>query len=78
MFWTLIVLTTLGAPVPTGMIYPTLETCYAAEREMATEYARYYNSARVGASEESAELLRSRMLRGICVPQEGLKIKRPT
>jgi hypothetical protein len=50
MFWTLIVLTTLGAPVPTGMIYPTLETCYAAEREMATEYARYYNSARVGAS----------------------------
>ena len=71
MFWTLVVLTTAGAPIPTGLVYDTLDACYAAEDAMAAEYTRYYNAhSKAGASAASMDLIRSRMLRGICVPHE--------
>lgn len=71
MLWTLVVLTTTGNPIYTGLVYPTLGACYAAEDQMAQEYVDHFNARlKNGLSQEDRLFLQSRLLRGVCVPQE--------
>jgi hypothetical protein len=74
MLWMLVMMTTGGTPIPTGMTFPSLDACYAAEDKVAGEYVRYYNTRqKAGASKQSLELIQSRMLRGICVPHQPIR-----
>lgn len=74
MLWMLVMMTTGGTPIPTGMTYSSLDSCYTAEGKVAAEYARYFNAqVKAGVSKQSLELIQSRMLRGICVPHEPPK-----
>lgn len=71
MYWTLVVLTLSGTPIPTGMSYSSLDACYAAEDKMAAEYSRYYNDwAGRNKPQVVPDFMRQRLMRGVCVPHD--------
>ena len=72
MHWTLIVLTLGGTPVSTGMTFTDIDSCYAAEEQMANEYARYFNDWKVRSKTEGIpDFWRERLMRGVCIPRES-------
>ena len=76
MKWMLIVLIMGTTPVRTGLVYDTVDTCYAAEDEMASEYTRYYNDWIAWAKDHPKEsgyptipnYISQRLMRGVCIP----------
>lgn len=70
MFWTLVVLTLGGKPMPTDLVFDSIEACYEAEAQMAAERARYATEwqARSADNRELPEIVRQNLARGVCVP----------
>jgi hypothetical protein len=70
MFWTLVVMTLGGAPLPTGLVFDSLDACYQAEERMASEQSSFHNAqvGRGAAALEATQARRQVMGRGICVP----------
>lgn len=70
MFWTLVVMTLGGTPLPTNLVFDSIEACYEAEEQMARERARYATEwgARSSEKRELPEFVRQNLVRGVCVP----------
>lgn len=72
MKWTLVVMALGTTPIQTGLVYDTLEACYAAEDRMASEYVRFHN-AWVAQNKDRPvpQFITQRLVRGICAPHPG-------
>jgi hypothetical protein len=72
MKWMLVAMALGTTPVQTGLIYDTLDACYAAEDRMAGEYTRFYNGW-VARNRDRAvpAFITQRLARGICTPHPG-------
>ncbi len=81
MKWMLIVLIMGATPVKTGLVYETVDDCYAAENEMSAEYTRYYNDWVAWAKDHQKEsgyptvpaYITQRLMHGVCIPVGNAK-----
>jgi hypothetical protein len=72
MKWTLVVMALGTTPIPTNLVYETLEACYAAEERMAADYARYHNEwLAKNPARPVPTFITPRLARGVCVPHFG-------
>lgn len=70
MFWTLVVLTAGGEPIPTDLVYDSIDACYQAAEWMGGEYSEY-NNALVGelaGTPAMKDFRRPLTTSGVCIP----------
>jgi hypothetical protein len=75
MFWTLVAMTLGGTPLPTDLVFDSIEACQQAEEQMVAERTRYAteSGARSGEKRELPEFIRQNLVRGVCVPHVPVK-----
>jgi hypothetical protein len=72
MKWTLVVMALGTTPIPTNLVYETLDACYAAEDHMAGEYAKFYNDWLTrNPARPVPPFITQRLARGVCIPHFG-------
>jgi hypothetical protein len=71
MKWMLVVMALGTTPIQTGLVFDSLDACYAAEDKMAAEYTKYYNDWATRNKDRyptPPAFMTQRLMRGVCVP----------
>jgi hypothetical protein len=68
MKWLLLVIVA-NAPVKTDLVFPTLNQCLLAERDMRAAWVQIYNDAKKReADADSLKFVQNQMAHGTCIP----------
>src|ERR1043165_5852165 len=70
MFWTLVVMTVGGTPIPTDLVFDSIDACYEVEEQMVSERSRYATEwmARSSDKRPMPDFVRQNLMRGACIP----------
>ena len=68
MKWLLVVLV-MNSPIKTDLVFPSLDSCLAAESAMRSSWAEIYNRAATAKmSQDSLDMIKKQMTHGTCIP----------